>query len=484
MTEQVPVVAVVLAAGAGTRMKSQIPKVLHGFAGRSMLGHVLAAVDGADIASSWIVVGHGRDAVSAHLTQLATKASPVVQDQQLGTAHAVRTALAHIEAVPGETVLVLTGDAPLLRAETLRILLDAHHSSGAAGAMLTSEVGDPTGYGRVIRAVDGTVARVVEHRDANAEELAVREVSALVYAFDGALLRAALGEVRAANSQGEEYLPDVVGILRGHGHLIVAVQAPEAETAGINDRVQLAAAARAYNTRLLEEHMRAGVTVADPATTWVDPDVVLEPDSTLLPGVDLHGATRVASGAVIGPETTLNDTTVGARSSVVRAVCDQAVIGSDVTIGPFAYLRPGTVLTDGVHIGTYVEIKNSDIGAGTKVPHLSYVGDASIGAGSNVGAATVFVNYDGATKRRSTVGAHVRIGSDNMIIAPVTIGDGAYTGASTVVREDVPPGALAVSAGNRQRTIDGWVARKRPGTTSDAAAQQAQQATNESEPSA
>lgn len=473
MTEQVPAVVVVLAAGQGTRMKSQTPKVLHSFAGRSMLAHALIAVDVADVGSTWVVIGHGRAEVAAHLAQIPTKATAVVQAEQRGTAHAVRTALAQIEPVPGETVLVLTADTPLLRPETLRAVLDTQHAAGAAGTMLTSTVADPTGYGRVIRAADGTVERVVEQADARDDELAVHEVSALVYAFDGALLRAALERVNSANNKGEEYLPDVVGILREDGHVIVAVSAPEAETAGVNDRVQLAAAARAYNDCLVEKHMRAGITVLDPATTWVDADVSLEPDVTLLPGVELRGRTKVAAGAVVGPYTTLADTTVGADSRIERAVCRGASIGANVTVGPFAYLRPGSVLSDGAHIGTYVEIKNSDVGAGAKVPHLSYVGDATIGECSNVGASSVFVNYDGAVKHRSTVGDHVRIGSDNMIVAPVTIGDGAYTGAGTVVREDVPPGALAVSAGP-QRNIEGWVQRKRPDTSSAAAANKAE----------
>jgi bifunctional UDP-N-acetylglucosamine pyrophosphorylase / glucosamine-1-phosphate N-acetyltransferase len=477
VTEQVPAVAIVLAAGEGTRMMSQTPKVLHGFAGRSMLAHALAAVDGADVSSSWVVIGYGRADVAAHLAQLPTKATTVVQSEQRGTAHAVRIALAQIEPVPSETVLVLSGDTPLLRPETLRTVLDAHHSAGAAGTMLTSTVADPTGYGRVIRAADGTVERVVEQVDASADELAVREVSALVYAFDGALLRAALDRVSSANTKGEEYLPDVVGILRADGHVIIAVPAPESETAGVNDRVQLAAAARSYNDRLLEQHMRAGVTVLDPATTWVDADVVLEPDVTLLPGVELRGQTEVAAGAVVGPYTTLEDTTVGVASRVERAVCRGARIGANVTVGPFAYLRPGAVLSDGAHIGTYVEIKNSEIGRASKVPHLSYVGDATIGEGSNVGASSVFVNYDGAAKHHSTVGDHVRIGSDNMIVAPVTIGDGAYTGAGTVVREDVPPGALAVSSGP-QRNIKGWVADRRPNTPSAVAASKVEEPTD------
>ncbi len=471
MTEQTLPLAIVLAAGEGTRMKSALPKVLHGFAGRSMLGHILSAVHGAGAAGSWVVVGHGRDAVTAHLHEIAPEAIAVVQDEQRGTGHAVRIALEQIPRTAGETVLVTTGDAPVLQADTLRALVEAHHATGAAATMLTSEVDDPTGYGRVIRESDGSVARVVEHRDASADELAVHEVSALVYVFDGALLRSALGKVSTDNSQGEEYLPDVIGILRGDGLPVIAVLAPAAETAGVNDRVQLAAAAATYNARLLDAHMRAGVTVQDPASTWVDADVVLARDVTLLAGTDLHGATRIDDGAVIGPHSTLTDTTVGARSTVERAVCRQAVIGADVTIGPFAYLRPGTQLADGVHIGTSVELKNAQVGAGTKVPHLSYVGDATIGAKSNIGAGTIFVNYDGIAKRRSTVGSNVLIGSDNTLVAPVEVGDGAYSGAGTVIRQDVPAGSLAVSMGP-QRNLEGRQTRKAraadpPPTTSE-----------------
>ncbi|MGI8879745.1 MAG: bifunctional UDP-N-acetylglucosamine diphosphorylase/glucosamine-1-phosphate N-acetyltransferase GlmU [Jatrophihabitans sp.] len=461
MTEQTLPVAIVLAAGEGTRMKSAMPKVLHGFAGRSLLGHVLAAADAAGTAGSWVVVGHGREAVTAHLADIAPAATAVVQKEQRGTGHAVRTALDQIEATAAETVLVLPGDAPLLRNDALRALVDAHHATGAAATMLTSEVDDPSGYGRVIRGADGSVSRVVEHRDASADELLVREISALVYVFDGARLRSALGRLSTDNSQGEEYLPDVVGILRADGLPVIAVLAPAADTAGVNDRVQLAAAAATYNARLLEVHMRAGVTVQDPASTWVDADVSLSRDVTLLPGTDLRGLSRVDEGAVIGPQTSLTDTAVGARSTVERAVCRQSVIGADVSIGPYAYLRPGTRLADDVHVGTYVELKNSEVGAGSKVPHLSYVGDATIGERTNIGAATIFVNYDGAAKHRSTVGSDVRIGSDNTLVAPVEIGDGAYSGAGTVIRQDVPAGSLAVSMGP-QRNIEGWVARKRP----------------------
>jgi bifunctional UDP-N-acetylglucosamine pyrophosphorylase / glucosamine-1-phosphate N-acetyltransferase len=452
-------------------MRSQaLPKVLHGFAGRSMLGHVLAATDALGARSTVVVVGHRRDEVVRHLGEIAPAARSVVQDEQRGTGHAVRLALEAVDAESAGTVVVVPGDAPLLTGAALAALVDVHDDAGAAATLLTSVLSDPAGYGRVLRGADGTVTRVVEHKDAAPDELAVSEVATSVYAFDHAALRDAVARLSTDNAQGEEYLPDVVAIIAAAGHRIGAVVAPADETAGVNDRVQLAAAAGAYNARLLEAHMRAGVTVVDPASTWVDATVTLEPDVTLLPGVDLHGRTTVAEGAQVGPHTTLTDTTVGPRSSVTRTVAVDAQIGADVTVGPFAYLRPGTELGDQAHVGTYVELKGSSVGVGSKVPHLSYVGDATIGEHSNVGAATVFVNYDGVEKHRSVVGDHVRIGSDTMIIAPRRIGDGAYTAAGSVITQDVPPGAMAVARG-RQRNVLGWVQRKRAGSpAADAAA--------------
>jgi bifunctional UDP-N-acetylglucosamine pyrophosphorylase / glucosamine-1-phosphate N-acetyltransferase len=448
-------------------MKSASPKVLHGFAGRTLLGHVLAATTPLGAARTVVVIGHGRDAVREHLTAIAPDATPVVQAEQHGTGHAVRVALDALPPDAAGTVVVVPGDAPLLTAATLHALVATHDD--AAATVLSSMADDPTGYGHVVRAGDA-VTKIVEHRDATPEEGAINEVAASVYAFDHALLRDAIGKITTENVQGEQYLPDVVSILVSQRRPVRAMIAPHEETAGVNDRVQLAAAHRRYNARLLDAHMRAGVTVVDPATAWIDADVTLERDVTLLPSVDLHGTTAVATGAVIGPQTTLVDTAVGPRATVERAVCRQATIGADVTIGPFAYLRPGTVLHDSVHVGTYVELKGSEVGPGSKVPHLSYVGDATIGEQSNVGAATVFVNYDGVAKHRSTVGDHVRIGSDSMIVAPVEIGDGAYTAAGTVVVKDVPPGALARSSA-RQENVPGWVIRKRPGTAAARAAE-------------
>ncbi|MDQ2747954.1 MAG: NTP transferase domain-containing protein, partial [Actinomycetota bacterium] len=355
MTES-PLAVVVLAAGEGTRMRSATAKVLHGFAGRSLLGHVLAAAAPLGAQHTVVVVGHSRDQVSTHLAEIAPDARAVVQEQQHGTGHAVRVALDAVPAGAVGTVLVLPGDSPLLTPQTLAAILAVHADSGAAATMLTSVVDDPGGYGRVVRAADGTVARVVEHKDASPAELTIAEVSALVYAFDHAVLRDAVGRLSSDNAQREQYLPDTVGILVGDGRSVGAVVAEPAETAGVNDRVQLAEAHRTYNARLLRAHMRAGVTVVDPLSTWVDADVVLEPDVTLLPWVDLHGATHVAAGATIGPQVSLTDTTVGARTRLDRTVATSATIGADVSAGPFAYLRPGTTLADGVHIGSYVEV--------------------------------------------------------------------------------------------------------------------------------
>jgi bifunctional UDP-N-acetylglucosamine pyrophosphorylase/glucosamine-1-phosphate N-acetyltransferase len=470
---------IVLAAGEGTRMKSAaLPKVLHGFAGRSMLGHVLAATAALDAAHTVVVVGHRREEVTAHLAEIAPAAVPVTQASQNGTGHAVRLALGAIPSDFAGTVVVLPGDAPLLTTSALRALLDAH--GGAAATLLTSELDDPTGYGRVLRTGSDAVDRVVEHKDASDAERAVREVATGVYAFDHALLRDAVTKLSTDNAQGEEYLPDVVEILVNAGEPVAAVSVPAELTAGVNDRVQLAAAHRVYNDRLLEAHMRAGVTVLDPATTWVDATVTLEPDVTLLPSTDLKGDTQVSTGAVIGPQSSLTDTTVGPGARLDRTVALQARVGANVTAGPFAYLRPGTILGDDVHIGTYVELKNSELGVGSKVPHLTYVGDATIGEHSNVGASSVFVNYDGVAKHRSVVGDHVRIGSDTMIVAPVEIGDGAYTAAGSVIVQDVPPGAMAVARG-KQRNVAGWVARKRPGSPAAEAAARAAESNEESQ---
>ncbi len=460
-----PAVVVVLAAGEGTRMRSGTPKVLHELAGRSMLGHVVAAARALQPEHLVVVVGHARERVVAHLDAVDPEATAVVQHEQNGTGHAVRVALSSLGDLSG-TVLVVPGDAPLLTAASLGALVQEHEDAGAATTLLTSVLEDPTGYGRVVRDPGGAVRAVVEHKDADTETLRVREVATSVYAFEAGALRDALGRLSTDNAQGEEYLTDVVGLHRVAGLTLHAVGAPAAETGGVNDRVQLAAAARLLRDRLLEQHMRAGVAVLDPATTWVDVDVELAPDCTIAPGVQLHAGTTVAAGAVVGPDSTVTRSRVGAGARVVRSHLDGAVVGERASVGPFSYLRPGTVLGPDSKVGAYVEVKASELGAGAKVPHLSYVGDATVGARSNVGAGTIVFNYDGRAKHRTVIGEDCRVGGNNSLIAPVSIGDGAYTGADAVISRDVPAGALAVSE-NTQRTIEGWVAEKRPSGTGD-----------------
>ncbi|MEU5843486.1 bifunctional UDP-N-acetylglucosamine diphosphorylase/glucosamine-1-phosphate N-acetyltransferase GlmU [Rhodococcus sp. NPDC047139] len=477
---QVQTAIVVLAAGAGTRMRSKTPKVLHTLGGRTMLAHALHTAAALRPAHLVTVVGHRREEVSAEVSAVATvldrEIRVTVQEDQLGTGHAVECGL---DALPGDfdgTVVVTAGDVPLLRTDTLNELLAVHlDAEPAAVTVLTTTMADPTGYGRIVRTTDGDVAAIVEEKDASPTQRAIQEINAGVYAFDAVALRSALGKLSADNSQGELYLTDVVKIARKEGRTVRGVHTDDAvQVSGVNDRVQLAALGAELNRRLLEHWMREGVTVIDPSSTWLDVDVVLGSDVTLHPGVQLHGRTIVADDAEVGPDTTLTNVQVGAGASVVRTHGSDSVIGAQATVGPFTYLRPGTELGACGKLGGFVETKNAQIGAHSKVPHLTYVGDAEIGEHSNIGASSVFVNYDGVQKYRTVVGSHVRTGSDTMFVAPVTVGDGAYTGAGTVLRRDVPPGALAVS-GTPQRNIEGWVQRNRAGTPAAEAASKAQQ---------
>ncbi|WP_026058556.1 bifunctional UDP-N-acetylglucosamine diphosphorylase/glucosamine-1-phosphate N-acetyltransferase GlmU [Streptomyces sp. SS] len=466
MSANRPAAVVVLAAGEGTRMKSKTPKVLHEIAGRSLVGHVVSAARELEPEHLVVVVGHAREKVTGHLEEHYAGTRTAVQEEQNGTGHAVRMALEELGKAPDGTVVVVCGDTPLLSGETLKALADTHATDGNAVTVLTAEVPDSTGYGRIVRDASGAVTEIVEHKDASDEQRAIREINSGVFAFDGRLLAEALGQVRTDNSQGEEYLTDVLSILREAGHRVGAsVAGDHREILGINNRV---------NRRLVERAMFAGVTVVDPATVFVDVTVTFEPDAVILPGTQLLGATHIAEDAVVGPNTRLTDTTVGRGARVDNTVAYSAVIGESASVGPFAYLRPGTNLGKKSKAGTYVEMKNATIGEGTKVPHLSYVGDATIGEFTNIGAASVFVNYDGEAKHHTTIGSHCRTGSDNMFVAPITIGDGAYTAAGSVITKDVPAGSLAVARG-QQRNIEGWVARKRPGS----AAAQAAQATSE-----
>jgi bifunctional UDP-N-acetylglucosamine pyrophosphorylase / glucosamine-1-phosphate N-acetyltransferase len=463
---------VVLAAGQGTRMKSALPKVLHPLGGRSMLGHVLAAAAPLGAEHTVVVVGAGRAAVEEHLAEVAPGARPVFQAEQRGSGHAAAVALDAVPAIEG-AVLLVNGDAPLLRPETVTALVDAHRSAGNVLTVLTAEVADPTGLGRIVRDAEGAVRAIVEERDATLEQRAIREINAGVYVGDAAALRRSLAALGEDNDQGEQYLTDVLGLLVAEGGRVGGVRAEDPDDVlGCNDRRELAARRRTLNDRVLDDLMRSGVTVVDPATTWVDVTVTVAPDAVLEPGVQLQGTTSVATGAVVGPDTTLRDTEVAEGASVVRSHVLGAVVGPQATVGPFSYLRPGTRLARGAKVGAFVETKNAEVGIGSKVPHLSYVGDATIGEGANIGAATVFVNYDGVAKHRTTIGDHVRIGSDTMLVAPVTVGDGAYTAAGSVITSDVPPGAMAVARAT-QRNVAGWVGRRRPGTAAAKAAEAA-----------
>ncbi|WP_310720313.1 bifunctional UDP-N-acetylglucosamine diphosphorylase/glucosamine-1-phosphate N-acetyltransferase GlmU [Streptomyces lydicus] len=474
MSANRPAAVVVLAAGEGTRMKSATPKVLHALCGRSLVGHVVAASRELDPENLVVVVGHAREQVQAHLAEVDPAVRTAVQHEQKGTGHAVRTALEQLSdsgVVLDGTVIVVCGDTPLLTGETLRRLGETHAADGNAVTVLSAEVPDATGYGRIVReAGTGAVTAIVEHKDATDTQRAIREINSGVFAFDARLLVDALGKVRTDNSQGEEYLTDVLGIVREAGHRVgAAVAADHREILGINNRVQLAEARRLLNQRLLERAMLAGVTVVDPASTFVDVSVTFEQDATVHPGTQLLGSTHVATGAEVGPQARLTDTSVAEGAVVSFTVAEGARIGAGANVGPYAYLRPGTDLGPKSKAGAYVEMKNASIGEGTKVPHLSYVGDATIGEFTNIGAASVFVNYDGEAKHHTTVGSHCRTGSDNMFVAPVTVGDGAYTAAGSVITKDVPPGSLAVARG-QQRNIEGWVARKRPGSAAAQAA--------------
>ncbi|MEU6076998.1 bifunctional UDP-N-acetylglucosamine diphosphorylase/glucosamine-1-phosphate N-acetyltransferase GlmU [Micromonospora sp. NPDC047074] len=463
---------VVLAAGEGKRMKSALPKVLHPLLGRTLVGHVLAAAAPLAADRTVVVVGHGADQVRAHLAEIAPEATPVLQAEQLGTGHAVRIAL---DAAPDATgtVVVINGDVPLLRPETVAALVEAHEGAGAAATVLAAEVPDPTGLGRIVRSADGRLEQIVEERDATDAQRAIREINAGIYAFDAARLRDALGKLSTDNDQGEEYLTDVFALLGSAGEPVaVHVAADHVETLGCNDRVELAALRRLLRDRVNEAWMRTGVSLLDPDTTWIDVTVALDRDAVVDQNTQLRGGTVVGTGAVVGPDVTLIDTVVGPGATVLRSHAVGAEVGPGATVGPYAYLRPDARLAEKAKVGTFVEVKNSEVGPGAKVPHLSYVGDATIGAKANIGAATIFVNYDGVKKHRTTVGEAAFIGCDTSLIAPVEVGAGAYVAAGSAIAQDVPPGALGVTRAP-QRNIDGWVARKRAGTVSAEAATRA-----------
>lgn len=476
-----PSAVIVLAAGQGTRMKSATPKVMHRIGGRSLVGHALHAAASLDPQHLVAVVRHEREKVAAHILEQVPSIAIADQDEVPGTGRAVELGLAAVPAEVEGTVVVTYGDVPLLTPETLADLVATHEKDGNAVTVLTATLADPTGYGRIVRDAEGLVERIMEHKDAVAHAestgdssfVEIAEVNSGIYAFDAALLRRTLPTLSTDNVQGEKYLTDVLGLARAEGGRVASVGTEDVwEVEGANDRRQLSDLGRQLNDRVLRHWMKEGVTVVDPSSTWVDVTVQLSSDVTLKPGTQLHGTTTVAADAVIGPDSTLTDTEVGAGATVTRTDATGAVIGADATVGPFTYLRPGTVLGEEGKIGAFYETKNVTVGRGSKLSHLGYAGDAEIGEHTNIGCGNITANYDGVNKHRTTIGSHVRTGSNTVFTAPVTVGDGAYTGAGAVVREDVPAGALALNR-VEQRIIDGWVVAKRPGTGSAEAAQAA-----------
>jgi len=463
---------VVLAAGAGTRMKSRTPKVLHPIGGRPLVGHVLHTAQALGAQVIEVVVRHERDRVVETVTGFPG-VTIVDQDELPGTGRAVQLA---VDALPGDfdgDVLVLSGDVPLLDADALSALIAEHRAARAEATILSAMLDDASGYGRIVRGADGSVERIVEHKDASEDERAIGEINAGVYVFRAAGLRENLPRLSADNAQGELYLTDVIRFLREAGRTVAASVAPDARVAlGVNDRVQLAEAARILNERIVRRWQLEGVTIQDPATTWIDDTVTLAPDVTILPNTHLIGATIVAEGATIGPDTSLTDCEVGEDAVIRRSDATLAVFGPRSTVGPFAYVRAGTTLGEGGKIGTFVESKNSQIGDGSKVPHLSYVGDATIGKHVNLGASTITANYDDVNKHRTIIEDHVHTGTHNDLVAPVRLGAGAKTGAGAVIRKDVPAGALALSVAP-QRNVAGWVETNRAGTAAAEAAREA-----------
>lgn len=472
MTDQ-KLAIVVLAAGQGTRMKSSLPKLLHPIAGLPLVSHVLATAAALDAQSVVTVVRYERDRVARVVSAQLPESIIVDQDEIPGTGRAVEQAMTALPEDFDGDVLVVNGDVPLLDAETLAQFVAAHRASAASATVMSAVYDDATGYGRIVRGESGAFDGIVEQKDATPEQLTIGEGNAGIYVFSAAALREQLGKLTTDNAQGEKYLTDVIGLLRAAGSDVSAVPVAEAWlVAGVNDRAQLAEAGLRLNALIVRGWQLAGVTIQDPASTWIDLTAKLAPDVTVLPGTQILGATVVETGAIIGPDTTLRDCEIGEGAEVRRSDATLAVVGAAATVGPFAFLRPGTILGADGKIGAFVETKNAKIGTGSKVPHLSYVGDATIGEHSNIGAGSIFANYDGVNKHSSQIGSHVRTGSHGVFVAPITIGDGAYTGAGTVVRKNVPAGALAINVAP-QRNMDGWVHANRAGSAADDAAQAA-----------
>jgi len=455
---------VVLAAGEGTRMRSATPKVLHKIAGLELLGHVLATATSLHNDRVVCVLRHEKERIENYVHAFYPQVLIAEQDEIPGTGRAAEAALDALADFDGD-VLVLSGDVPLIDVESLSQLLDEHREAGNAATLVSMHLDNPHGYGRIIRD-RGDLIEIVEQKDATATQLEIQEVNAGVYIFDSKKLGASLAELDTNNAQGEKYLTDVIGKFIAAGQKVSARQIGDNWlVAGINDRVQLSEVEKELNQRIVRAWQLAGVTIVEPQSTWIDITVSLAQDVTLLPSVRLHGFTRVETGSVIGPDSTLTDCEVGQNVKLSRSDATASKIGNGAQVGPFAFLRPGTELGEDGKIGTFVETKNAQIAAGAKVPHLSYVGDASIGSGSNIGAGTIFANYDGVKKHRTEIGSQVRTGSGNVFVAPVKIGDGAYTAAGSTIRRDVASGALALNP-TPQKNLAGWVLENRPGSAS------------------
>jgi bifunctional UDP-N-acetylglucosamine pyrophosphorylase/glucosamine-1-phosphate N-acetyltransferase len=472
-------VAILLAAGEGTRMRSDVPKVLHTILGRTLIHHVLIATESIAVDQRMVVVGAKSEDVINEVSEYDKNIETVLQERRGGTGHAVRIALEKLNIANNfensdETiVIVVAGDVPLISGTTLERLLETCENPEVGAVVLTADVDDPHGYGRIIRDSENGILKIVEEKDADSDEREVHEVNSSVYAFRLGSLKRALAEIKSNNAQGEEYLTDAIELIRAQGKKVIPVVVEEYfEILGVNDRVQLAEATAIMRDRINLKFMTSGVTIIDPPTTFIDVTVTIEPDVTIKPGCQIEGDTSIARGSLIGPDTRLFNCVVGADVVIAKSECDGARIGRHAHVGPYSFLRAGAQLGDGAKVGSFVEVKNSIIGAGSKVPHLSYIGDTTIGVESNIGAGTITANYDGVAKHETIIGDYVRIGSDNILVAPVEVGDGAYTAAGSAITENVPPGAMGVGRG-QQRNILGWVNRKRAGSDSAKAADRA-----------
>ena len=449
--------AIILAAGEGTRMRSNKPKVLHTLAGKTFLNRVMDSVSALAPDTLAVVVHYQADRVTEAARSYNERVTIVNQDDKPGTGRAVQCAMAQL-AQQGElegSVLIAASDMPLLDSDTLSQLLAFHEQSGNGATVLTTVLDDPTGYGRIIRDSEGNVLRIVEQKDANSSELAVHEVNTSVYVFDAAVLSKAIADLKSDNAQGEFYLTDALETAKQDG-AVGAFAAPDPlSVEGVNDRVQLAALAKAHNIRVCEQWMRAGVDILDPQTTWIEDDVEIGRDAVILPGSFLQGHTVIGENAVVGPYTTLIDAVVDDEAVVERSRVQESHIGRGTNIGPWTYLRPGNEFGEGAKAGAFVEMKKAHIGNGTKVPHLSYVGDAELGDHTNIGGGTITANYDGVHKNRTKIGAGCHVGAGNLFVAPVEVGDNVTTGAGSVVRHEVPSDSMVYSE-NTQHNVEGW----------------------------